>query len=237
MARKRMIDPGIWDSEQVQTLTPAQFKLYVYMITQSDDSGRCKVSVPLFRARVHPLNNYSAEALKADLEILDTCGLMASYFVDGEWFMHHPHWNDYQYIQKPKPSKLPVPDEYNTHTVPVPTNGIELNRIELNGMICAEPGIPTRAPDSTPPVSTPPQRTKLPEILFNFGEKAWERISDEQVAAWSDVYPALKIEIELGKAREWILANPTKKKKNWRRFLVNWFGRAQERGGDKPWKK
>ena len=38
--------------------------------------------------------------------------------------------------------------------------------------------------------------------------------------------------IELVRASEWLKANPTRaKKSNWRRFLVSWLTRSQDRGG------
>ena len=37
---------------------------------------------------------------------------------------------------------------------------------------------------------------------------------------------------ELVRASEWLKANPTRaKKSNWRRFLVSWLTRSQDRGG------
>ena len=33
--------------------------------------------------------------------------------------------------------------------------------------------------------------------------------------------------------REWLLANPSKKKKNYRRFITNWLTRTQDKGGSK----
>jgi hypothetical protein len=173
------------------------------MITQSDDSGRCKVSVSLFKARVHPLNNYKAETFKADLEKLNSCGLMRSYFVDGEWFMHHPNWNIYQYIQKPKPSKLPVPDEYNTITIPVTPNRIELNGIELNG---TEVGIQPKpkpqkievAPDT---FLTEAQRDKL---IADFGEEAYTKKRDEFSNGVGNKFPATKYKDHYKTIRNWI---------------------------------
>ena len=122
MARKRMLDPCIWDSEQVQTLTPAQFKLFIFMISQSDDEGRLKVSLPLFKSRVHPLTEYSPETFKSDVAELVKSGLMQSYQHGSEWYMAHPNWKKYQTINRPLPSRLPEPekaeitdDSLNTH--------------------------------------------------------------------------------------------------------------------------
>jgi hypothetical protein len=40
------------------------------------------------------------------------------------------------------------------------------------------------------------------------------------------------LDIELVRASEWLKANPTRaRKSNWRRFLVSWLTRSQDRGG------
>ena len=50
--------------------------------------------------------------------------------------------------------------------------------------------------------------------------------------AWAAAYPATVLDTELIRASEWLKANPTKaRKSNWRRFLVSWLTRSQDRGG------
>jgi hypothetical protein len=40
------------------------------------------------------------------------------------------------------------------------------------------------------------------------------------------------LDVELVRASEWLKANPTRaRKSNWRRFLVSWLTRSQDRGG------
>jgi hypothetical protein len=61
---------------------------------------------------------------------------------------------------------------------------------------------------------------------------SWEGIKGEDMSAWGIAYPACDINRELAAMLEWIKSNPQKgKKKNYRRFIVNWLARAQERGG------
>ncbi len=57
----------------------------------------------------------------------------------------------------------------------------------------------------------------------------WHGITDEDRKAWAEAYPALAINTQLAKAFAWVVANPKNRKANWRRFLVNWFSRSQER--------
>lgn len=131
-----MIDPCIWESEQVQSLSPAQFKLYIFMISQADDDGRLKVSIPLFKTRVHPLDEYSIDNFRSDMEMIITSGLMLSYRCGTDWYMAHPNWRKYQYIQKAIPSKLPAPEKGEATLLLPYSSGTpinQMNRIELNG--------------------------------------------------------------------------------------------------------
>lgn len=75
-----------------------------------------------------------------------------------------------------------------------------------------------------------PERKKAEGIGFD-GE-GWMGISDRDREAWTKAYPACDIDRQVAAAAEWAKANPRKAKRNWRRFIVNWLSRKQERGGD-----
>ena len=71
-----------------------------------------------------------------------------------------------------------------------------------------------------------------PPPVFDFECQQWLNITEELKRAWKQAYPACDIDVELLRMREWILSNPVKgKKKNWRRFIINWLARTQEKGG------
>ena len=61
----------------------------------------------------------------------------------------------------------------------------------------------------------------------------WQNISPPQVDRWQEAYPACDIRMELSKMASYMQANPTKRKKNWGRFIVNWLSRTQDNGGTK----
>jgi len=75
------------------------------------------------------------------------------------------------------------------------------------------------------------------KINFNFDKEEWENITPKDIERWKEAYPACDIDIELAQMREWLLSNPDKKKKNYRRFITNWLSRSQEKGGTKKRKK
>ncbi len=63
-------------------------------------------------------------------------------------------------------------------------------------------------------------------------EAGWEGIGDEDRARWAVAYPGAVLDQELAKAHEWLNANPKRAgKRNWRKFLVGWLQRCQDRGG------
>lgn len=52
----------------------------------------------------------------------------------------------------------------------------------------------------------------------------------DQIASWQQAYPGVDVLAEVGKARVWLEANPTRRKTHggMARFLVSWLGRAQD---------
>ena len=68
-------------------------------------------------------------------------------------------------------------------------------------------------------------------ITWNKTKGCFEGITDEMIRNWKAAYPAVNLAAQLSRADEWLKANPTRKKQNHYRFIVNWMTRAQERGG------
>ena len=87
------------------------------------------------------------------------------------------------------------------------------------------------------PVATsePPKRRTRSQPAGGIGWSAdagWEGITDADHQEWRLAYPACDLAGELAKAHSWLRANPAKAhKSNWRRFLVSWLTRSQDRGG------
>jgi uncharacterized protein YdaU (DUF1376 family) len=83
--------------------------------------------------------------------------------------------------------------------------------------------------------SDPPKRRKRSQPKDAIGwsfEFGWQGITAADRTTWATAYPACTLDIELVRATEWLKANPTKaRKSNWRRFLVSWLTRSQDRGG------
>ena len=87
------------------------------------------------------------------------------------------------------------------------------------------------------PVATsepPKRRTRSrPASAISWSADAgWQGITDADRQDWRLAYPACDVAGELLRATSWLKANPTKAhKSNWRRFVVSWLTRSQDRGG------
>jgi hypothetical protein len=73
--------------------------------------------------------------------------------------------------------------------------------------------------------------TTTERIEFDFTNGNFQGITEDQELAWQEAYPAIPIPPAIAQAAAWLKANPSNKKSNYARFLVNWFSRAQDRAG------
>lgn len=92
----------------------------------------------------------------------------------------------------------------------LPPNGIERNRIERKDVIGGSGG-------------------KGPKPYKQRIEDYFSTIEDDLKDSWKEAYPNVQIEAEIAKAKAWLISNPRKAKKDFRRFLNNWLSTAMER--------
>jgi hypothetical protein len=63
-------------------------------------------------------------------------------------------------------------------------------------------------------------------------DDGWAGITDTDRSEWADAYPGAVLAQELAKATAWLKANPSRAgRRNWRRFIVSWLQRCQDKGG------
>ncbi len=61
---------------------------------------------------------------------------------------------------------------------------------------------------------------------------SWSGITEDDLTAWGEAYPACDIQRELRAMIEWIKANPKRgMKKDYHQFIVGWLARSQKNGG------
>ena len=92
----------------------------------------------------------------------------------------------------------------------------------------------TYIPAAPVPTSKPPKASRSPakpRVHWDC-ESGWQDITDADRKEWAEAFPGAVLDQELAKATAWLRANPTKaRRSNWRRFLVGWLQRCQDKGG------
>jgi hypothetical protein len=89
-------------------------------------------------------------------------------------------------------------------------------------------------PAAPVPTSKPPSASssRAKSQISWSQDSGWQGITDGDRQEWATAYPGVVLDQELAKATSWLRANPKRcGKRNWRGFLVGWFGRCQDRGG------
>ena len=65
----------------------------------------------------------------------------------------------------------------------------------------------------------------VPTIHWDNG---WHNITDDHKRQWRKAFPKVKIDAELEVMNQWLWANPSRRKKNYPRFIISWLKREQE---------
>jgi hypothetical protein len=87
------------------------------------------------------------------------------------------------------------------------------------------------APVPTSEPAKPSRSPAKPSVSWS-ADAGWEGITDADRTEWAAAYPGAVLDQELAKATAWLRANPKRcGKRNWRRFVVGWLQRCQDKGG------
>ena len=111
MARRRMIDPNFWQSEDISRLSPFARLLFIGMISNADDEGRGRANINYLKSTIFPYDDIRvAEVDKALSEISHNTSVVV-YEVAHSRYYAFTNWKKWQRVDKPQDSIIPpVPD-------------------------------------------------------------------------------------------------------------------------------
>ena len=114
MARKRMIDPNIWQSEDFGKLSNLAKIVFIGLFSLADDEGRGRANPMYLKSTLFPYNEgmRSADIEKALSEISSNMSVIF-YSCDGSNYYSLLSWNTFQKIDKATDSKIPAFEEDN----------------------------------------------------------------------------------------------------------------------------
>ena len=214
MARGRMIDKRIGNSKKIGKISDKAARLYFMLYPHLDKKGRIAFDdLDDLKIEIIPcVKNWSLKKIGEALNELADIELIHLYPDDNKIAMEFDRFEDFQTIRDDREadSKISPPRETpgNSGVFRI-TPALRLSlRLSLSLMKSNE-GIKK-------------------EVCFDLKERKFQNITNDDIEGWRDAYPNCNIEGELKKMREWLLANPDKQKKNYRRFIVNWFIRTRD---------
>lgn len=109
MARRRVIDPGFWDDEDVGALTNNARLLFLGCISHADCYGKLTGSPASLKKMIFGFTGTTIDEVSTLLRECDTLRGFHRYTVDGKPYIALLHWHKYQRIDHPTPSVIPDP--------------------------------------------------------------------------------------------------------------------------------
>jgi len=214
MARGRMIDRRLGKSKKYAALKVDRSRvLYPLIYAYTDREGRFSGDPEEIKTECCPYLKYSIRKIAESIIDLHDVGLVVLYedSKTAKPVIEFVGFLEFQKIRKDKEaasiySRPPAQGQANYGTTPALYLSLSLKK--------GKKGI-----------------TTIAQIDFSFEERKFLNIKIEDKAGWKDAYPAVDIDQELRIAREWLLANPSKRKSNYRQFINNWLRREQDKGG------
>ncbi len=111
MARRRMIDPNFFESEDVSRLTLRQRFLLIGMVSMADDYGKGRATPAKVRSFVFPYEDIPIREINADMQKIAEHISIEFYEVEGNSYYKFVNWSKWQRVDKPQPSNIPDPDK------------------------------------------------------------------------------------------------------------------------------
>ena len=110
MARKRMISPEIWESQNFSLLSDTAKIVFISLFSHADDEGRGRADPTYIKSSTFPYDEGRRVAdIKSALSEIARSMSVQFYSVNGIEYYFMTSWGKWQKVEKPSPSKLPPP--------------------------------------------------------------------------------------------------------------------------------
>lgn len=243
MGRIRTVKPevarhgALYDAE-VETGLPLRFA-WVALFTACDREGRFRWRPRDLKPEVLP---HDALDFSHVLDAFLTRGFLVKYRCGLEWYGAIPTFLKHQQINnREQASVIPGPelaDEVIDASTTISTRGVRVDDASISRGSAVDDAAQgegkgrewkgtegkerARDHDASPTIAEFPTVGKGPRFY---------RVTEQQLAEWSELYPAVDVRQEIRSALAWVLANKGRQKtaNGMPRFLVNWFNHSNDR--------
>ena len=236
----RIIKESLCSSEKIALLTDFEFRLWIGLITQADDTGRGDARPAIIKGHVFPLRDrITVKDISGALHGLAAKGCISLYEIDGRSYFWFPSWAKHQRIRDAKP-KFPAPPSEEPLAQAENESPLDFAATRGNSrQLAANRGdspqlaalIQSNPIQSNPTISATSAENEETEIELVLNTGALYPISKEKADRWRELYPSVDVSQELRNMAAWLESNPTKRKtKNGiLRFCNGWLSREQDK--------
>ena len=236
----RIIKESLCSSEKIALLTDFEFRLWIGLITQADDTGRGDARPAIIKGHVFPLRDrITVKDISGALHGLAAKGCISLYEIDGRSYFWFPSWAKHQRIRDAKP-KFPAPPSEEPLAQAENESPLDFAATRGNSrQLAATRGdspqlaalIQSNPIQSNPTISATSAENEETEIELVLNTGALYPISKEKADRWRELYPSVDVSQELRNMAAWLESNPTKRKtKNGiLRFCNGWLSREQDK--------
>ena len=218
MARRRMIDPNFWQSEDISRLSPFARLLFIGMISNADDEGRGRANTNYLKSIIFPYDDIRvAEVDKALSEISHNTSVVV-YEVAHSRYYAFTNWKKWQRVDKPQDSIIPPFEEHSENDSRVIPESVE-NDSSLKEKKRKEEN---RKEENIKDAHTP-SRKKIPPTLEDVQAYCVERNNGVDAQRFIDFY----------ESKGWIVGKT--KMKDWQASVRTW--ESKNGGGSSEPKK
>lgn len=230
----RIIKESLCSSEKISALTDFEFRLWIGLITQTDDTGRGDARPAIIKGHIFPLRDrITVKDISGALHGLAAKGCISLYEIDGRSYFWFPSWANHQRIRdaKPKfpapPSEEPsLPAENSAPTQFAATCGDSRQLAATCGLNPIQSNTIQSNPSSA--LSAEIDGIEI-ELILNTGELY--PVSKSKADRWRQLYPSVDVSQELKNMAAWLENNPAKRKTKTGilRFCNGWLAREQSK--------
>ena len=112
MARRRMIDPEIWQSEDFSKLSLLARLIFIGLFSNADDYGRGRAKPVYIRSLVFPYDdNIKVQDVEKALKEIKAIMSIVFYESNENQYYSLVNWDKWQRVDKPQKSKIPPPPD------------------------------------------------------------------------------------------------------------------------------
>lgn len=232
--RSRNLKPGLYTNELLGAADPLVSLTFAGLWLLADREGRLEDRPLRIKAQLFPYRE--ALEIHGYLTELERLGFIQRYAVKGQAYIQvlnftkhqSPHHTEKR-SQIPGPELKATPDQQIAHA-PLGNGELTVNSRLSNGENPPDSLIHRFSDSPNPDSKTCSQQgySPTPGITLPVQGGAGFEISEEQVSLWEKTYGNTDVKSELAKAREWLIANPKRRKtrRGMAKFCVSWLSRA-----------